>query len=185
MSSQNLFESLKKKNNEIVNGIMKPDNFPENFTASDCNQMGVLNLQLGATISDFKNSSCTEEDLKIALDNVVDIEKQAKSLIRNALKKEAKSDLSKKNKDFDVIYEKEALLHFMRANFKVWYMFFDTKYQLKFIDLLNNYDPELETLEQSKEYIENIAKRYKRFIYRRFSYWIPPVILLVILFSLN
>lgn len=80
MSVFNVFESLKKKNNELVNGILNPRNFPEGLSIEQINDLGILNLRLEAAIFDLKRSNCTEDDLITALNHVIAIENEANAI---------------------------------------------------------------------------------------------------------
>lgn len=82
MKPEKMFEQLKEKNNYLVNGILKPENYPDHLTASDCSDLALLNLELDAVISDFKNSKCDDKEISEALSALSDIEWKAKSILK-------------------------------------------------------------------------------------------------------
>lgn len=82
MKPESRFEQLKDKNNNLVNGILKPENYPDHLSASDCSDLALLNLQLHAIISDFKNSKCDDKEITEALSSLSDIEWKAKKILK-------------------------------------------------------------------------------------------------------
>lgn len=82
MSQTSLFEELKSKVQLLNNDILNSNNVPGHFTAQQCLDMGMLSLELGGIINDFKKSGGAEADIKQALEAVLDIEKRAISIAR-------------------------------------------------------------------------------------------------------
>ncbi|WP_428737418.1 hypothetical protein [Sulfurimonas sp.] len=80
MSIDDMFDDVQEKIKSLNVGILNPSNVPSHFTASQCNDMGFLSMELSSVIDDFNKSNKYESDLRKLSDEVDDIEYRAKRI---------------------------------------------------------------------------------------------------------
>ncbi len=81
MSIEAIFEEFKGKVDKLRSGILNPNTAPSHFTASQLIELGILSMKLDAVINTLKASDGEESDLREALNETIDIERQAKLVV--------------------------------------------------------------------------------------------------------
>ena len=81
-SESSIMEKIHEKIRELNNGVLNSNNVPNNFTASQCNDMGMLAMELGSYENGLRQSNLNKSKLKEISKSINDIEEKAKAISR-------------------------------------------------------------------------------------------------------
>lgn len=65
-----------------LNRLLNPDRAPGSLSGKECNELGMLSLQVGAVGNDFNRTSRTKKDIKHAYSDLCEIEKKANKILK-------------------------------------------------------------------------------------------------------
>ena len=77
MSFDSMFDEAQSKVIALNTGLLNSNNTPSHYNANQCNQMGMLSLELNSALNDFNSSNKYEEDVRAMLGIVNKIEDAA------------------------------------------------------------------------------------------------------------
>lgn len=64
-----------------LNQLLDPNKAPDSLTAKECNELGMLSLQVNAVSNDFNKSGRTKNDLNVAIKELDKIESKSKQIL--------------------------------------------------------------------------------------------------------